>query len=666
MIMKASGEVRLVQVACRILPKRTLTAFGTAMGLLILSLGADCCYAQTNVTPAQYLASQPKPNFAVSYSLPPLTRDGYVLSSNTDIELANNWGYCLELGGVSYSNIVARCTQAGTFENQMVLLASNNPTKYKLSVIMDSTFPATLSSRFWVTNSSGQFMTRNSSNVWSDMVYTNVNGNMVWTSQTHPGWIPAPSPEGPDSDWAAATVYTMNNLAGIQSNCPIAVLLDDGEWGLDCVGFGKSAWELDPRVQAQAVMTNAFTDTVGEGGYTVTNQGMSWPNYISHRKAHQLGFLTAAINQQLTNRILSIFYSTGNEQTRCYVPDPWGQVCWENWQDGWGFWSEVMNTNTDLPCFQSYFYRYQGWTNPPGAIWSTPNMDLLTEQLNGVGYDINLGYPLNYSFVCSGFDSGSGNTNQLSDISLYTGFLKCLYTAGMVGANAGYYSYPSGTNGTLIGGPGFDAAFPSNSPPHWLMQMMVLSHVHALFSHLENFLYNGDLLTGPQPHLMSADQPAYEFTNTAGYANDRVLARKLRGQNQWIVTAWAADGITNNVTVTIPTIGNLTVTAVPAASVYQVTMTGTNVTQTLLDEYASFPPPIILTGEAKLLNGAFQFAFTNTPGGTNTVLTTTNLLLPLTNWTVLGTVTDSPPGQFQFTDPQAINHPLRFYRVRLP
>jgi len=120
------------------------------------------------------------------------------------------------------------------------------------------------------------------------------------------------------------------------------------------------------------------------------------------------------------------------------------------------------------------------------------------------------------------------------------------------------------------------------------------------------------------------------------------------------------------------------------------------------------PPPILLTGAAKLPNGAFQFAFTNTPVGTNyittnittiittnwskwgppkitgyttnttptlttngsantaTVLTTTNLLLPLTNWTVLGTVTDNPPGQFQFSDPQATNHPLRFYRVRSP
>jgi hypothetical protein len=136
--------------------------------------------------------------------------------------------------------------------------------------------------------------------------------------------------------------------------------------------------------------------------------------------------------------------------------------------------------------------------------------------------------------------------------------------------------------------------------------------------------------------------------------------------------------------------------------------TVTNIQITQNGENPPATSPIILTGVAKLLNGAFQFAFTNTPAVTNyiatnitttiitnwstrgppritgyttnitttvttntsentvTILTTTNLLLPLTNWTVLGTVTDSPPGQFQFTDPQATNRPMRFYRVRSP
>jgi hypothetical protein len=55
--------------------------------------------------------------------------------------------------------------------------------------------------------------------------------------------------------------------------------------------------------------------------------------------------------------------------------------------------------------------------------------------------------------------------------------------------------------------------------------------------------------------------------------------------------------------------------------------------------------------------------FTNIPGATFTALATTNLALAFTHWTVLGTVTDSLPGQFQFSDPQATNTPRRFYRV---
>ena len=75
--------------------------------------------------------------------------------------------------------------------------------------------------------------------------------------------------------------------------------------------------------------------------------------------------------------------------------------------------------------------------------------------------------------------------------------------------------------------------------------------------------------------------------------------------------------------------------------------------------------PIILTG-AKKQNDTFQAGFTNIQGGTFNVWTATNLSLSLSNWTTLGAVTDSPPGQFQFTDAQATNGPQRFYRVQSP
>ena len=79
-----------------------------------------------------------------------------------------------------------------------------------------------------------------------------------------------------------------------------------------------------------------------------------------------------------------------------------------------------------------------------------------------------------------------------------------------------------------------------------------------------------------------------------------------------------------------------------------------------------YPAASTLTGATILTNGTLEFTFVNSPGVLFSVLTTTNLSLPLSNWMVLGGVTEVSPGQYQFTDPQVTNMPERFYRVRSP
>jgi hypothetical protein len=83
------------------------------------------------------------------------------------------------------------------------------------------------------------------------------------------------------------------------------------------------------------------------------------------------------------------------------------------------------------------------------------------------------------------------------------------------------------------------------------------------------------------------------------------------------------------------------------------------------------PPPVApaLSGSALAGNGSFQLSFTNMPGYTFTILGTTNLSLAVTNWTVLGQVTDAPPGSgsYQFVDSgAATNKTHRYYRVSWP
>jgi streptogramin lyase len=77
------------------------------------------------------------------------------------------------------------------------------------------------------------------------------------------------------------------------------------------------------------------------------------------------------------------------------------------------------------------------------------------------------------------------------------------------------------------------------------------------------------------------------------------------------------------------------------------------------------PPPKLINAKM-LTNGVFQFGFTNANlNATFSVLFSTNVTTPLTNWTVIGTASNISPGVLQFTDLHATNM-TRFYMVSSP
>jgi hypothetical protein len=78
----------------------------------------------------------------------------------------------------------------------------------------------------------------------------------------------------------------------------------------------------------------------------------------------------------------------------------------------------------------------------------------------------------------------------------------------------------------------------------------------------------------------------------------------------------------------------------------------------------NFHPPRVKG--VKLGNGSFQISFTNAPGLGFEVLSSTNITLSVTNWTVLGAATEGPVGQYQFIDSATPAGQKRFYRVSLP
>jgi hypothetical protein len=94
------------------------------------------------------------------------------------------------------------------------------------------------------------------------------------------------------------------------------------------------------------------------------------------------------------------------------------------------------------------------------------------------------------------------------------------------------------------------------------------------------------------------------------------------------------------------------------------TLTHANLPASVSPLGGALPP--ILTGSKMLTNGAYQLAFTNNTGATFTVLSSTDLSLPLTYWTVVGTPTNNGSGLFLFTTEPLTDETKRFYRIKSP
>ncbi len=77
-------------------------------------------------------------------------------------------------------------------------------------------------------------------------------------------------------------------------------------------------------------------------------------------------------------------------------------------------------------------------------------------------------------------------------------------------------------------------------------------------------------------------------------------------------------------------------------------------------------PTITALGPPSISSGSCHFGFTNTPGAFFGVLTSTNVLLPSSDWSAIGGVTELSPGQYEFTDSRPATSPQRFYRLYSP
>lgn len=468
---------------------------GVAIGALALASLAPPAGAKTA---EQFLAELEKPRFRPDHTLPRLTRWGWSMAFNVRVQLCEDWGYALEFGGYATTSAVANVWKTNTTEHRLCSLTASNPARYPLAVLLHR--PLT----------DAKHIASLPEATWC----RDAGGSLITNV---PQWKRY-SPEMPDSVYQQAGVLSAAPLATITQRCPVDIVLNGGEYGLSVYGHSGPTWEQDPAVQA-------------------ARGGRSWLDYISERKNHHELFISSAVRAVVPGRSLYLFYYTDGAPHRA----PGGS--WWEWVWDYPFYRSI----SDRPNSSIYYKDFNtGWTG---------SQDMLSCALNSAAQQIAVDDPLSYNWVCGGYKT---NALAISDEAHYAGFLKCWYAAGMIGAVAGYFTYPPG---------GFAADLGTNMPS-WLTQMVDLGHVHALYSHLEGFLRNGDLLPGPAAHRWSTDLPAYEFPT--GDPDARVVVRRHRSRAEWLVCAWAADGADRTVSVTVPELGAVSVEARACGSVYRV------------------------------------------------------------------------------------------------
>ncbi|MBG1271584.1 hypothetical protein F8S12_37060 [Nostoc sp. WHI] len=510
-------------------------------------------YAQTlnsQSTPLDHLKAAPRPVFKKGNTLLPLGQAHCGLSRDTYIELANYWGYGLPV----QTDNLAQVAQA-------------NPGRYQSIAAIGGVY------RFY-----DNYDGRNSDlpplppNTWLRDKYGKIILN---------GGRPTVSPAAPNEAFQIIGNYYGKQFAQLKKSAgqPIKVLINEGESGLwpPLDNDPEQLWGQDPTVLAD-----------------FNNSGLNdWFVYASRNKARQEGALKEAIFKNLQSRPNYFWYQEtyGNERGR-WAGWSWYMFLYEHFLD-----SMKKPIVSDYTAPEMYYqHGNSGWTGvrPEHMVpW-----DALTQALNNISGAISLGQKFTYPWITMGWEGYPGQPISSSDT--FMGMMKTYYTAGAIGSVGGYF---------VCSGPLWEA-LKYNKPvgtttPTLIRQLTIQGHAQALFSHLEEYLRNGDLLPGPNLHpyqswtklLPAMEFPAQGQTQQVQgnwglitIPTARVLARKIVGEDRWLVTAWANVGSDRNVRVKIDNkLGTLTLRARKAGSVYVVKLVNGRVQQSLIDSDAMNP-----------------------------------------------------------------------------
>jgi hypothetical protein len=465
-------------------------------------------------TGVEFLQEAPAPEFKEGHTLLPLTRWAWGLSYELNVELAQRWGYALD---IDPGPIGEALDKPSSVASKLVAFNQANGHRYPVSVntrrvmFERDKIQERLSPQAWCRHADGTLVLRGSHPVMKPYL-SDADANVI----------------------AQAEVQRLKRLRDL--GVKTTLVLNGAEYMPGVPGHDRTEWLKDPEVAAwlkshETLPAERVVDAFAS-------------NKLKQEKAVRDAVLAVMPESEV------VYYVTGDVR-RGIV----NELIRLNWAYPY---RHMINAGT-IPSWE-YYYGYFGFWVP-----SNGSKDyLIYHATNGAAQGIEDGRPLSYNWLSAGWSLKT--PSLVSDDKRYMGFLKFLYTLGSSGNVAGYFNHPpEGFNGDI-----------GTTAPDWLRQIMLLSHAHATFTHLEDYLRQGVLLPGDGNHAYSIDlygtkswvHPAYEFATSENSQSVRVAARKLKDAAEWLIVAWAAAGEDREVSVSIPGLGKVSVLARAEGTLY--------------------------------------------------------------------------------------------------
>jgi hypothetical protein len=568
--------------------------FRSAAGVLLttnnLTVQSNNWVPTSTSNAVDYIQNLPRPTFKSGHTLKPLGSASTQTHPAILVALADRWGWALQTGvNEQYCDLDARQAQGAPgysfgHNNEVIKILQDNPGKYHLMLSTSKLLPGQNVSGSDYIGSYRGLVTPET--VWMN---TSINPTAATRINSTNPFITPMAPLTWARDQGVEVGKCIKKFTDIY---PVTVIADFAEYGPSVVAGSYCQFVMDKR----ALIAVGYPNLAGSPYPNCGTPIPETPAFADRdvKLARLYARSTVQLMQSHKKGLVSLATWRGGEPFlsvygNSYLTD---RGRWGGWK-AYGFYYEDEGA-TKISNASSPEHYYNRFNSGFGGINSlgTPS-DITTNMLNNVGGSIQNGVATFYPWISSGWGNVS-SSEEVADRARWMGFLKVMYTAGAVGALSGWFDYTDEFAQQTV-----RSATVGITLPVWLYQYADVSHTHALFTHLEPFLRNGDLVQGAthqgstrhpydqDPSGSPAvpyyalklknewkDQPAgTEGTGTSvGGPQAFVLARKMRGEQRWLITAWANQGADRNVVATLPGVGDVTLQARISGTVYIATL----------------------------------------------------------------------------------------------